>query len=105
MLLTDTDSKSEMLFLTSSGILTGKPITDEKYLTDPNLKSYVDYSDSSCKKFKSDIGVNEGSLPGDQGVLLLQDVKLKNGAITINIPFLSLFFADIDAVSIGSFPD
>lgn len=87
--------KNNLILLTTSGIISGKIVTDEET---QELKFFNDFTDETVNCFIEETQETTYS----QEFLKLKDATVKTGTFSCSFPFLAVFLDQIVGVTIGT---
>lgn len=92
---------NHLVLLTSAGIITGDIILDDE--KDPDVSSLTKFTTDTAMDYRKEYQLPDDShLDGNDGCICLKNVTINLSRVTTHIPFLSVFFDQIIAVSIGN---
>lgn len=101
---TDELGNNNLILLTATGIISGKAIQDvpeDQDLSSDDVMSKI--SLEIAKQYRADNGIGDGeSLTGNDGFICLKDVQIISGTKTINLPFLTVFYDEVIATTLGN---
>ncbi len=101
---TDELGNNNLILLTATGIISGKAIQDvpeDQDLSSDDVMSKI--SLEIAKQYRADNGIGDDeSLTGNDGFICLKDVQIISGTKTINLPFLTVFYDEVIATTLGN---
>lgn len=99
---TEALESNSIILVTSAGTITGKvamTLNEEDLTTDNML---LKFSQKFASTYRQENEINEDeSLPGNDGFVCLDDVRIISGNNTINFPSLIVFYDQIIAITVG----
>ena len=96
---------NKLILSTASGLICGRIPTEEELSSEnsnDNALSNMCYQEYEVLKKQFQLS-DEDSLPNDDGYLYLVDVQILSGARSVSLPFMVVFYNNINGVSIGQF--
>lgn len=94
---------NQLILVTPLGLIFGKPINFENEDDiDKNKVVFAAILDELNSQFLEDLKKDNRELDPNDGYILLQDVTIRNGNTTSNIPLLTVFYDQIIGITIGN---
>lgn len=96
---------NKLILSTSSGIICGRiPSEEELSEENSNDNAISRLCEQEYMNLKEELQLSDNEpLPDDDGYIYLVDVQVLSGARSVNLPFMIVFYSNINGVSIGQF--